>query len=272
MTIKNILVGYSGSETSEGALKVACGLARKFDAHLTGLMARDLVGVVPQTLLSQSHELRKIVADNEKQTMKDAMKKFEAGTEGLPNRHWRTFDNEGDVTLIEQSRYHDLTVMGQYNTEQRETAFSTHPDRVALLSGRPILVVPKGYDAPLKDEIVVAWDGERAAARALADAMQILEATAKVRVLTVGRGDNAMERPAKMLLTHLDRHGVEAEWVRLRLSGFSVARVIIEWCRENNPGLLVMGAYEHSKFREDLFGGTTNSILSEAVCPVLLSH
>jgi nucleotide-binding universal stress UspA family protein len=46
----------------------------------------------------------------------------------------------------------------------------------------------------------------------------------------------------------------------------------LQECKDRGVGLLVMGAYEHSKFREDLFGGVTNEILQECPVPVLLSH
>jgi nucleotide-binding universal stress UspA family protein len=33
-----------------------------------------------------------------------------------------------------------------------------------------------------------------------------------------------------------------------------------------------MGAYEHSKFSEDLWGGVTRDILVDAHLPVMMSH
>jgi len=35
---------------------------------------------------------------------------------------------------------------------------------------------------------------------------------------------------------------------------------------------LAMGAYEHAKLAEDLFGGVTNTVLKKSKVPVLLSH
>ena len=43
--------------------------------------------------------------------------------------------------------------------------------------------------------------------------------------------------------------------------------------REDDVGLLVMGAYSHSRLRELLLGGATRTILQNAVArPVLLAH
>ncbi|MCP4995312.1 MAG: universal stress protein, partial [Gammaproteobacteria bacterium] len=38
------------------------------------------------------------------------------------------------------------------------------------------------------------------------------------------------------------------------------------------PGLLVMGAYEHSKFRQSIVGGVTSSVLKKAKIPIIISH
>ena len=50
-----------------------------------------------------------------------------------------------------------------------------------------MLIVPRdGAPEALGDRAFVAWDGRRSAARALADAMQILETKSLVTILTVG--------------------------------------------------------------------------------------
>ena len=49
----------------------------------------------------------------------------------------------------------------------------------------PIIIVPKGYQPrPFREVAAVAWDGSRHAARALTDAMQILETKKKLFILT----------------------------------------------------------------------------------------
>jgi nucleotide-binding universal stress UspA family protein len=102
--------------------------------------------------------------------------------------------------------------------------------------------------------------------------MLILETKEVVTILTVGRDDAVMERQSDMLREHLDRHGVTTEWRPLRPDGLSTAAAILDWCAANDPELLIMGAYEHSKFRDDLIGGVTNAVLAGAACPVLMAH
>jgi nucleotide-binding universal stress UspA family protein len=60
---------------------------------------------------------------------------------------------------------------------------------------------------------------------------------------------------------------------RVRVTGRGgVAATILDACAEVGAGLLVMGAYEHSKFAQDLLGGVTRDILAQAPLPVLMSH
>ncbi len=51
-----------------------------------------------------------------------------------------------------------------------------------------------------------------------------------------------------------------------------VAETLLAWCNRQNPSFLALGACEHSKFREDFFGGVTSEILTNTKIPVLLSH
>lgn len=63
-----------------------------------------------------------------------------------------------------------------------------HPDRVAFDSGRPVMTSPANYQGSVSaGRAVVVWDGGRAAARALVDAMQILESEAELEIVSAWR-------------------------------------------------------------------------------------
>ncbi|MBM9595399.1 universal stress protein [Rhodobacteraceae bacterium MCCB 386] len=162
--------------------------------------------------------------------------------------------------------------MGARAAEVGREHFAARPDVVALRSGRPLILVPHEWSAPhLNDHALVAWDGKRAAARALGDAMHILETKSRITVLTIGDHE-PREKPGDDVIRLLERHGLEAERLIRPAGRDGIARTILDSCREVGAGLLVMGAYEHSKFSEDLLGGVTNDIFREADVPVLMSH
>ena len=180
-------------------------------------------------------------------------------------------DGGSDSSLAECARAYDIVVMGNRAAAFGREHFEARPDVVALRSGRPLVLVQKDYlPAEINEHAVIAWDGKRAAARALGDALQILDTKSKVTVLTVG---NTRIRPsASDIIVLLRRHGIEAEAFARPASRGGVAQTLMEVCKEIGAGLLVMGAYEHSKFSEDILGGVTQDIFNEAHLPVLMSH
>ncbi|HSF91566.1 MAG TPA: universal stress protein, partial [Paracoccaceae bacterium] len=147
---------------------------------------------------------------------------------------------------------------------------AVHPDVVARNSGRPVIVVPAGYRTEsLGDVAVIAWDGRRAAARAVADAMNVLENKSKVTVLSVSKPDQTDLSSIDDLLA---RHGINFTNEVQPKGAETIASRILGTVEKSGAGLLIMGAYEHSKFAEDIFGGVTNEVLKKSTVPVLLSH
>ncbi|RMF38663.1 MAG: universal stress protein [Alphaproteobacteria bacterium] len=273
MPIKNILVSYNATEAASSALKLGLLMAQKYDAHLTGVLSygpqeiiSSYAGYLPAGVAEQ-------LAEADRARRDEIEKTFLATTADLPQerRHFKDVFSSADEGLMEISRCFDLVVMGTPDSRSDIPHMEPHPDIVARHSGRPILVVPKGYEVErLNEKAVVAWDGGRAAARAVADAMHMLETKDEVTLLTVG--DPSDTTILRDITTHLNRHGVKTVPRIKPRDGHRVASVILDTCAETGAGLLIMGAYEHSKFAEDLFGGVTNTVLEGSHIPVLMSH
>lgn len=272
MAIKNILVAFDGTEGARAALTLGLRMADKYDAHLTGLMPHGTPSARLNRLIASHSSLGEAIAEIDARAIAEAEEMFRVATDGRDNAHWTTTEASADAAIVENARYFDVTLVGQYNRDREDSSFAMHPDVIALQSGRPIIIVPKGHDRALGERAVVAWDGQRAAARALSDAMQILETKELVTILTVSGGAPEEGHPGERLEQQLSRHSIATNWVNLETKGRSIGDAIVGWCKENSPDLLVMGAYEHSKFREDLVGGVTNSVLKNAPAPVLLAH
>ena len=112
---------------------------------------------------------------------------------------------------------------------------------------------------------------QRAAARALADAMDLLEDKHKVTVLHVGTEDK-IRRPGQDIMEHPSRHGLDVKLNVQPPGGLATSDIILNACAETDAGLLVMGAYEHSRFAEMILGGVTRDIVAKSHIPVLMSH
>ena len=274
MAIKNLLVPFNGSETSKNALRAALLMHRKYGAHLTGILAHEGK--------REKFSSRPWVPDNVRGILEEAIQKNESlveaqfralASENVPEDmlHWISLSGEPDNTIAQYACMYDITLVGQHD----HTAIADidlHPERIALKAGRPVLVIPTAYDeTTISKPAVLAWDGRRAATRALNDAMLILETKQKVNVVSFG---DDIRPPLKGIdvVSSLQRHGVSAKRIRHSATSRNVGKDILSYCHDVDAGMLVMGAFEHSLFREELFGGPTKYVLENAHIPVLMAH
>lgn len=272
MSVRNILVAFNGSDSSANALTYAASLAGS-DGHVTAILAHSTHETIDSRAAWVPEKAREIIAQANKSIIEEIEQRFDklrARIDLGERLHFQRVSGRVDAVLSECARSYDLLVIGLEQGEQADEHVAIHPDRIALLSGRPVLIVPQDYDRDgPHSHAVIAWDGGRAAARALSDGLGLLEDQGKVTVLTVG--DVAVPRPLSEVMDHLSRHQIEAVHENIPATP-GIARALLAYCREHDPRLLIMGAYEHSKFREDFMGGVTARVLKRTPIPVLLSH
>lgn len=271
MPVMNLLVAFNGSQGSVAALRYAGSLATRFGAHVTAMLAHSDHDLIDRRSRWIPKEARALLDTANSNLLQEIEARFETerAALGLPEAlQLKEVKGRVDSVLSEAARHYDMLIVGTHSDADDEHV-TLHPDRIALLSGRPVVVVPEGYDAGGQhSHAALAWDGGRAAARALSDSLRLLEDEGRVSVLTIGRRTGW---PIGDLLTHLERHGVDARHEDFP-DTHSVAETVLGYCQRHDPSLLVLGAYEHSKFREDFFGGVTSDVLAKTTIPVLLSH
>ncbi len=276
MAIKNILVAFNGSDSSRGALNAAILMHGKYGAHLTGLLAHCSQKAklsehpwIPENLRNTLNEIEN-EADH---SIEELFRETVGGKVPEDQLHWISRRGDADTTVSQYARMYDLIVVGRYDTVLGTSDLNLHPDRIAMKSGRPVLVVPQSWNPErIHEHAVVAWDGQRAATRAINDAMQILETKTKISVISVDDGRIAKPLPGIDVKTMLGRHVENVTYTIQPLERKSAGDVILNYCKEVGAGLLVMGAYEHSILREELFGGVTRRVMEKMELPVLIAH
>ena len=186
---------------------------------------------------------------------------------------WLAIDGQPNAALARQARYHDILLLGQFS-DPTDAGRPVRAEDLVLRAGKPLVIVPNNYTVrPFIEYAVVAWDGSRPAARALSDAMQILETKTRIDVVCVtGSEEERGPRSAPEIIRHLERHGVDTRPIVLKAAREGVGATILGYCEENAPDVLVMGAYNHAKLREDLFGGVTRHVLQHLNVPVMMAH
>ena len=185
----------------------------------------------------------------------------------------RCLTSEAPGVLVEYARLRDLTIVpvpvGDYFDQW-------YAEAIIFGSGHPTLVLPhtrKRAGAFALDVVAVAWDFSRPAARAVADALPLLEKAKKVHVLTVAN-EKVIEsrRPTAEFAKYLGRHDVDVVLDTVDAADRRIGDILESYVTSCNADMLVMGAYGHSRIREFILGGATKSMLSRPPLPIFLSH
>ena len=272
MAVRNILCAYSGESAKGSGLRHAIRLAKHHDAWLTGVLRHGRPVISKRFSHQIPQELIDFVDQKDAELVDAVSARFteEAAAAGLTEQaEFVDLDPGSRTPLSEFARSFDLIVTGHHVYEPTEEHLVANPDLVALRSGRPVLVVPDSYDAEgLAERAIVAWDGKRASARAIGDAMEVLMEKGEVTLLSVG---SAFPDGTDRMRLNLERHGVAVR-TELRPRNGSIAQTIVDAAMERDARLIVTGAFEHSKFTHSILGGVTTEIQNLSTVPVFMSH
>ena len=278
MSYKTILVHLSDTRRTDAVLEPAVRLAARHNSHLIGLHVQAGVPAPPIPLPYGSDVVRAVAAGQQKETDEIAAT-FAGMTAGQPLvAEWRVEKGshiDPAEVVIRHSRAADLVVAGQTDPDWEATPLSNVAERLALASGRPVLAVPYvGRYPEIGRNVVIAWKAARESARAVFDALPILELAEQVQILEIqegGRRGDALAADTSIALA-LSRHGIKPT-LRTSIAGdIGVGDEILSRIADMGADLLVMGAYGHSRMRELVFGGATRHIVRHMTVPTLLSH
>jgi nucleotide-binding universal stress UspA family protein len=144
-------------------------------------------------------------------------------------------------------------------------------EAVMFESGHGIYLIPAASRTPPElDSILIAWKPTREAARAIAEALPLLKAARNIRLVTIDPEAGAPETPR--LVEYFKHHGVDVEVLTLASEQKSIPEILLREAHSINAGLIVMGAYGHSRWREWILGGATREIIEKSDIPLLLAH
>jgi nucleotide-binding universal stress UspA family protein len=278
MSLKSILVHIDDVEVSRPRLDAAIRVARDFQAELVGLylvppieLNSTVAAMVPPDVIERRQR-------ETAQAQRDAERAFRNTTAaaGLAAVDWRAPPVGSPVDIaIEHARCSDLLVVRQPSSPGyllAESLVST----VLMALGRPLLIVPYiGARPTLGDNVLVAWDGGREAARALADALPFLERARRVTVISVapeGTVDGDAWPAEARLGAWLRAHGIKADLARYAVSDVPIGAWLLSRAADIGSDLIVMGGYGHPRMRQLILGGVTRTMLESVTVPVLMSH
>jgi nucleotide-binding universal stress UspA family protein len=280
------MVVLDGSARSDVVLGVAVDLARRHDAHLTGFCPLETLLSANLSFVLGGYPALASLQGAATQMESAALARaetFEASFRAALSRNklhgdWQV--GRGAVAQAVGHRAHtaDLLVLGQADPDHPlPPAGRTLVEDALMNAGRPLLLVPfAGRFDTIGTNVLIGWSGTRESARAVHDALLLIDTAATVTVLTAERGRPGVEPgevPGAEIAQHLARHGLKATAARTATDGtIGDADALLSYASDIGADLLVVGGYGHSRAREMVLGGVTRALLQHMTLPVLMSH
>jgi nucleotide-binding universal stress UspA family protein len=278
--IKDILVCLEGSASSEAATRVSIDIARELKARLAGIAIIDepdiragaAVGFGGSSFKHERDET--LVADARKQA-DDWIALFESRCREAEVSA-RTFEVVGRPaqSILAKMTAHDLTVIGSDANFKFETARDDAETRDQILrrGERPVLLVPEGTVAPLGHKVLVAYDGSGSAKRAATSFAQSgLCESREVHVATVDDDGEAAFEMASRGVEILRAAGVFANAHNV-VSALSNVDALFHLAGELGAGVIVMGAFAHSRLAHLFHESTMRGLIEKSTVPLYLQH
>lgn len=277
MAYQTLLAHLPDENDTNGVLDVATALAERHGAHLTGLHILPRIDL--QSIYGMPLALSREIEARRRAIAATLGERFEAATRtGDFVTEWRVVD--GAETSLERAltalgNTADLIVVGQaYDTGQRG-ARSELNARVLGAAGRPLLLVPpERRGESVGERVFVAWDGQRAATRAVFGALPALvraESVRLQRINTPSRDRDHALGATEMLADTLSRHGVNVELFHSDAREGEIGVELLRFAEDWGADLIVSGGQEQGALREFLFGSTTQHLLERTRVPLLMS-
>lgn len=276
--IRDILLQLTSypARTPDAVFAAAVSLAESLDASVSAALCQVHIPRVSNYLADRLVGANQAIARENALSRDHAKELAEAFAVQVPERR------RGDQFLIdctsfvsgdrvaEQARVFDLTIVPVLGEERQHLPLA---EAVIFGSGRPVLLLPEGTGTKRRERVVIGWDGGRAAARALADALSFCREMAEVQIVAVtGEKPLANGPGLEAVRGHLKRHGVEAETIEIAAGGEDAGSALLRHAARIEADLVVAGAFGHSRAREFILGGATRSMMAAPQVPVLLSH
>lgn len=292
MSFKHVLVPLFGLDSDRTALDAAMAIARVHHAHIQALHAvADPLKTTP-LMVDVGVAIAEVVAAAERHAEARAAQakasfdgwaragnvtlNAEPGTHSGATAEFRSEKGQESELLARFGRLTDLIIVARPRSEQALDLVAVAVEDALFSAGRPVLLIPAEctpthLDAMIKGPAIISWNGSIEAIRSISAARPLLTGRPRVRVINVQDAHAGVQSAAE-LVHYLAWQGVVASVGEAGEGGGSVAERLLLAAREMDAGLLVMGAYTHSRLKHLVMGGVTSHMIDAANIPVFMTH
>ncbi len=277
MSYATVMVCLALDQPNEARLEAACGIAERFEAGVVGIAASQFS---PPLYFTSGEQAQNLI-DQGQAALKSRMAELEAQFFGVAGKRARSVEWRSAIDfpvryLLQQARCADIIVSGGHSDAFSDPFVRASPRDLVMQAGRPLLVVPDTVTWLDLRSMLVAWKDTPEARRAIVDSLPLLRKAEDVTIAEIVETDDS--RPdaisrARDVVAWLSRHGIVArELVPEKNSDRGPAAQFDRIAADVGAGVIVAGAYGHSRFRELVLGGMTQHLITQTARCVLLSH
>lgn len=299
MAMKTILVPIPDTAVDTAAIEIALMVAKAVTGHVEGLYietpapvtmragrlggyeATREVGLAPAGQLAQQEFAR--AAEARERAAEQARAEFQRicaahgvpvcapdTSELVPSASWRQTEGSYASAVTMRAPAYDLMVVPNPSTATTAREIAEH---TLLDTGRPVLLSPARAEPDPSSSAMIAWSPSLQAWRAVAAAVPLIATARLVEIVSVGEDETGVAESRADVIRYLGWHGIKATARLVKPLSRSIGDTLLHEASEAGIGMLVMGAYSHSRMRELLLGGVTRHVLSSAaVTPVFMAH
>lgn len=287
--IKASILVLTGRNCDAQSLKALCTVAAKRDLHLSILVTGrlpvlpiyatgmgDFAGSVDYELWQKELNDEKAVLQATAQRLKDML----AENRG-PSHVQSTVSvlNADPASFTDALARHALTadlVLATDDLRDDHDLFSQTVRAALFHSPAGTLLNGLQGETPLYPKrVFIAWNSGIQASRAIRAAMPILKTAEEIIVALVDPVMSAHrdgENPGSDVAYWLSHLGFKVNVQQYPSGGMEIGECLLKRAQEVQADLIVMGAYDHSRMRQIIFGGTTRTMVEQTSLPVLLAH
>jgi nucleotide-binding universal stress UspA family protein len=277
MSYATVMVSLALDQPNDSRLQAAGELAERFEAAMVGVAAAQFA---PPLYFTDGAEAQGLIDEGEasvKRRLADLEAQFHAATKTFGGRaEWRSAMDFPARFVLAQARCADIVVSGGHSPAFSDAFALASPKDLVMQAGRPLLVVPDRVNWLDLRSVLVAWKDTPESRRAVADALPMLRKAREVTIVEIPERDDdpsAVMAGVTDVAAWLTRHGVTATArVAKPVRNETAAAQLDKIASDVGAGLIVAGAYGHSRFRELILGGVTQYLVTQSARCVLLSH
>ncbi|MND51924.1 Universal stress protein family protein [compost metagenome] len=277
MTWSSLIVYVDDEPDNTQRIEQACDLAKAHGAHLIGVSAcapetpvADAygAGILMGEVLTAQHERAESALKGAEQRFRDLATRAGVSCE------WRADVGDPTSLLVKHARAADVLIVGR-DSANASGWRAPIPSDLAMRAGRSILIMPPNPARPVAGApVLLAWTDSRESRLAAVAAIPLLREAESVRVLELCDPedvDGARLRTADVA-AWLRRHGVNAEPDARAHDDRAAGRRLLDYATEMKAGAVVSGAWGHARMRQWIFGGVTQTLITESPVALLLAH